>query len=198
VSSRFLVLSCLCVTMATAALADDAPDYSRTGFYGALSVAAGTPTGLPEYLASQDAVFENSRSDAAIGVQTRVGARMFSFLALEAQVEYLPGFDVKGDNDVNLIDGNLLVAALNARGYFLAWHDTGRFEPFVSLGIGLMQNWPGSLEDALTFATRMGGGFDGYFTEHLALTTEVQYVAPGGQNEEWDYVSLTVGLMYKF
>lgn len=198
VSSRVVLFICSFLTVASAAVAEDEPDYSRSGFYGAVSLAAGTSTGLADFLEPSLPAGEKGRTDAAIGVNARVGMRVLRYLAVEGQVEYLPGFDVKISNDEKVLDGDLLVGAVNTKGYFLAWHETGRFEPFLSVGFGFMQNWAGDLGEATSFAARAGGGFDGYFTEHLACTVEVQYVIPTDANTEWDYVSLTAGLMYKF
>jgi hypothetical protein len=39
---------------------------------------------------------------------------------------------------------------------------------------------------------------DAYLTEWLAFTLDVQYILPTGDLEEWDYVSVDVGLMYRF
>lgn len=198
VSSRILLLCVLFLIAAPTALADDEPDYSRFGPYGTLSLAAGTSTGLDEFLQPALPDTENARTDAAVGVSARAGLRLFSFLALEGQAEYLPGFNVKVSNDQVILDGELVVVTFNAKGYFLAWHDTGRFEPFVLVGVGWMRNWADGLGTFDSFASRFGAGFDGYITEHIAVTVDVTYVPPAAENEEWDYVSLNAGLMFKF
>lgn len=44
----------------------------------------------------------------------------------------------------------------------------------------------------------MGGGVDVFVTDHLALSTDVAYVIPGGDVADTDFLSLGIGLLYLF
>jgi hypothetical protein len=63
-------------------------------------------------------------------------------------------------------------------------------------------NWPGieSSERETDFAMRFGGGLDIYSfgTDTVVITAGADYVLPFGDVEDFDYVSINVGVLYRF
>jgi hypothetical protein len=48
------------------------------------------------------------------------------------------------------------------------------------------------------FAMRFGGGIDLYATKHIVVSAESSYVLPFEGLEDFDYVSIGLGLEYRF
>lgn len=48
------------------------------------------------------------------------------------------------------------------------------------------------------FAMRFGGGLEVYATEHVAVGLGFDYVLPFGDAEDFDYMAITWGLLYRF
>ena len=88
----------------------------------------------------------------------------------------------------------------NVKGYLL----TGRVQPFLLAGVGLMQveakDTVGvglSIEEE-DFAARFGGGVDFYINPNIAVVIDVGYVLPTGDLDGLDYVSFSGGFQYRF
>ncbi len=220
-----------------------------------------------------DAVLSIKVDDgAAWGINGRLGFRCHPRAALEGHFEWIgEDFDYSFDtvglersdplNPLNgktemhwrhvTVESNIWTAGANAR-FFLM---TGRVQPYVLGGIGLMKleetarrydvattsptatescprniafpvlgatpggdagtdpngllpsrncsyNTP-SLRDSRPFddvdlAARLGGGVEVYLTDRLSLNVEGVYVRPSGQVEDYDYVSFSAGVLYRF
>ncbi len=95
-----------------------------------------------------------------------------------------------------------IVATLNGRAYLA----TGRWQPYLSFGSGLMyievrDTAPGAKDvQDVGFALRVGGGIEYYITEQLVLNLGASYVIPiSGRAQEYDYVSIEpFGLTWRF
>jgi opacity protein-like surface antigen len=200
----------LCMPAVTAA----AQEHGRPGPYAGVEAATGTATRFrKEYESASGA--DGGRVDTSVGVGGRVGYRLNARLAVEAQFEWLPGFDyVKNvseapgtssqratrSRDEKLFDADLWLVTANAKLYGLT---TGRFQPYLLGGVGYARSRAdedagpqGVADDA--FAARMGIGFDAYLTRWLLVAVDVQYVRPTGDLDVFDYVHVGAGLQYRY
>ncbi len=208
------------VSSAGAALAQE--DYSRTGPYLGIEGSVGVPRQLQdsvEVLSIGPKLFgalEGLDVDPSIGIHARAGWRLHPRLAAEAHFEYLDEFNISaGDGqrafpsrsaDLGSVSSWTLTGDLNA--YLL----TGRIQPFLSAGAGVMNvdtkdrretqanqqvvlGFPG---DGTAFALRMGGGIDWYLNEYVAFSLNASYVLPTGSLDDYDYFSVGFGLRIPF
>jgi opacity protein-like surface antigen len=181
------------------------PDYARTGPY--LGVGAAFAWDDFDIRGRDD-------PDMAFGVNGWGGYRLLPFLAVELQVEYVNGFDTRMEFQ-SFIPGfgsNVVKSEMEAvifTGNLKAYLPLGRFQPFVlaGMGLGYVKRDSTVSIDALTFRSsdsdtdlvvRLGGGFDFYVLEALALQLSSSYVLPTGDFDGFDYVSLIAGLQYRF
>jgi opacity protein-like surface antigen len=171
--------------------------------------------------------------DDAFGVAGRGGYRCHPYAAAELQFDWLDNFEgsvfengVPMNDTTRNFDLELesLVFTANAKGHLL----TGRYQPFVLLGLGFMRMESKSRDEtpaarALTavcppdpgdptppcyagnardrrveVALRFGGGLDFYITENVAMSAEVSYLMPTGQLDDLDYYSFGIGMQYRF
>jgi opacity protein-like surface antigen len=131
-----------------------------------------------------------------------VGYRFVDFLSAEMNFEYLDGFDFSGfGGDV---EGDTISLTGNAKLFPLSRLITDRVDPFLYAGIGL--GWaeyesdfggPANLKEA-EFIARFGLGVDLYLLESVAFQASSSYVLPTGDLEDLSYVSVVVGLQYRF
>ncbi|MBW2716671.1 MAG: porin family protein [Deltaproteobacteria bacterium] len=182
------------------------PDYAETGPY----LGAGAAFAWENF-----EIRGRSDPDMAFGVNGWGGYRLHRFLAVELQVEYLNGFDTRREfqsflpgfgNNVAKSDMEAVIFTGNLKAYL----PLGRFQPFVLAGMGLgyfkldstvsISAFPTfrSSDSDTDLAVRLGGGFDFYLLETLALQLSSSYVLPTGDFDGFDYVSLIAGLQYRF
>jgi opacity protein-like surface antigen len=111
--------------------------------------------------------------DDGIGANGRVGLRIFSGLAVEAQYEWISPYDVSIAG-VDSFDVETHVLTANAKLLMPWW----RLQPYLLAGVGFAD---AKLEDKLglglsehetQLAARGALGFDLYLTEHIALFAE--------------------------
>jgi len=235
--ARVLALvSILVLAGASAAAADEDEDYAGEGFYVGASIAGASYTGVAEEVKQRFGAIPDNQvcmgtgqnqtcywagydvttsTDASAGVNGRVGYRVLPRLAAEVQFEWLSQaqVDVAGDFDQNnVFELNSWVVTANAKGYMIP---TGRVQPFLSAGVGMIhvnskenvmvlnqetqQLVPLDLRnDDNGFVLRMGGGVDVYFTPHVALVLDASYVLPTGGVAPFDYVAGGIGVQYRF
>jgi opacity protein-like surface antigen len=210
-SRAFLILIfAACMPLAAAAEEDD---YGNAGFYITVQLASATPTAYAEFwqeVAEKDmglGLTETGRSDTAIGFAGRLGWRATRRLAVEAELDLIPGFDYVGDDNFKAVDGDTLVATVNARGYILP---DGRFQPFFIAGLGYMQSKGKFTANETSptmrlpsingFAARFGGGFDAYIfpTRHAGMTLAIDYVVGSGSVSDLRHLAFSIGLFAKF
>ncbi len=102
-----------------------------------------------------------------------------------------------------------LVLTTNVKGHLL----TGRYQPFVLLGVGFMRMenkaydisdvfvWeraPQLRERTVNVAFRYGAGLDFYLTRNVVVSAEGSYLMPTGKLDGLDYYQFGVGLQYRF
>jgi hypothetical protein len=86
----------------------------------------------------------------------------------------------------------------NVKGFIL----TGRWQPFVLLGMGYMDlNYPGvnranDPSPGDDFAMRFGAGFDAHLSDLISIGPEVAYVLPFGDIDDLDMVTVGLGLQF--
>jgi hypothetical protein len=201
----------LLVCLPARAQDEDEPDYARTGLYTGISGSYAFPEsldheqdelqrrfGVNPYLGFPGGIhlfkLDTKRS---LGVQGKVGYRLHERIAVEGHAEWL------------VERSKFVTAAVNVKGFLT----TGRAQPFILGGVG----WytangtdyclgdvyaraicKQTLRQGDGLAVRVGGGFDIYATEHLAITIDAVYVMPQGRLQNLDYVSAGWGLMYRF
>jgi opacity protein-like surface antigen len=179
------------------ALAESAePDYSRRGVYvGGEAIVAVEMQYEGEF---REATGIDGRVDAAFGANGRIGYRLHPRIAVEAEFEWINGFDVKVEDDVKAADGEAWFASGNVKGYLLT---DRRYQPFALIGLGYYRAESelstASLSDG-DLAFRVGLGFDACISEHVAFAFDIQYVRPSGNLKDLDYISIGVGLQYRF
>jgi opacity protein-like surface antigen len=164
------------------------------------------------------------------GFNGRVGYRCHPNISAELQFEWLDDFDGNiSENGMPLNDTarkydlelESLVFTTNVKAHLL----TGRYQPFVLLGVGFMRmeskshdttpaprmRPPGCPNDVskpcfaaqasdrrVEVAARFGGGLDFYITENWVATGEVSYLMPTGKLDDLDYYTIGIGLQYRF
>ncbi len=210
-SLRPLILALvIAVLAAPAALADG---FVNPGAY----MIVGGSSGFENFSDANDADFDDT-----IGFRIRGGYRFNKIWSLEADFEFLDGFDTTVDIPQNPSLGNLAIdtgiITVNTKIYTPL---EGRFQPYALLGIGGMWatlrtdysvgtvcypgywGWYcsgayGKLDDGSAFAGRAGIGFDVYLTEGIALTFDASYVLPTGDLEDLQYTSLGWAFRFQF
>jgi len=172
----------LMAMIGTAAQAQE--DFSRPGFY----MGAGFAFGVEAW--------DGAPADMGIpvGFDLLLGMRLMPNLAVEAEIEYLTGFEPDGVP--------VEISALTTTANLKAYLPMDRFQPFALIGIGGTTYFADAgwylWEDESAFSMRFGGGADYYFTENIALGAKVSYVLMTGDLDGGDYVSFAFGAKYRF
>lgn len=167
----------------TAALAEDAADYSREG-----------PTLGFDALYAIDASSSSADFPNTGGLAVRIGFRMVPELAVGIEGEWS---DLGGRNPwsistlaklyvLELLDSNPLESVLG-----------GRLQPFVVSSIGITAGHLGhGTEPAATF--RFGAGSDYWLSSDLALTSQLVYVGNAGAATDYSSVNLRLGVTWRY
>jgi hypothetical protein len=162
-------------------------------------------------LRSEGGSTESYSVDDSFGVNGRVGYQCHPRFSVEEEVEWIHGFEADiSDSTLSdyTVDAEAWVFTTNTKGYLL----TGRYQPFVLLGAGVLRSdfekryaarsrglGPPSGTN-VDFVLRFGAGIDLYATKHVVVSAEVDYVLPFyvGDLENLDYLSFSLGLQYRF
>jgi opacity protein-like surface antigen len=158
------------------------------------------------------------------GLNARVGLRGFSWIAIEAQYEWVQDMEVKLGAPFNLPIANVRqhVITGNLRLFLPIW----RIQPYILGGIGAAYVGIDATSEAKAiasllgqpivgqsnwgFAGRLGAGFDIYITKHIALNIEGTGVLSTTSFSTSDltaqptsldkiyYFSTSAGLVYRF
>lgn len=196
---RIVILGALCAFLIPAT-ASAAGDFDRFGPYVGINAAWG-------YALFEDEVQSatgdpNASLDPSWGLNTRLGLRLFSFLALEGQYEWMDDFAISSTAGNASVNGNTFTG--NVKFYIPVW----RVQPYFLAGIGFtryrIEGGGQSIKQEL-FAGRLGGGADIYLTEKVALNAEVAALLTANDLEfngdsfsSLNYLSVSLGLMYRF
>ena len=197
---RIVILSAACAFFVPA-VATAAGDYDRFGVYVGIDAAWGYP--LFEDQIRSATMDPTASADYTWGLNARLGLRALSFLAVEAQYEWMDKFSVEALGGSADIRGNTLTG--NLKFYLPVW----RIEPYVLAGLGV--TWykldlggAGSQTQSY-FAGRLGGGADFYLTEKVAINAEVTALLTSTDLQigtdslnSLHYLSVGLGLMYRF
>jgi len=205
---------CVVILLASggAAAADDG--FSRSGAYLGLG-------GSGVFHLFEDEVDKQSggtvEAEASAGLNARVGYRLLSWLALEAQYEWVAGIDFVAKEDLSPVadKGDTLARleshALTANAKFLLpiW----RIQPYLTIGVGGTiydlddKTGLGFGKNESAFVGRVGVGGDVYITKNLlafvegsGLLSTLDVTAPTISKNISDlhYFSLQLGLQYRF
>ncbi len=199
----FMAMALVCVS----SLARAQEDYSRDGCYLGLA-------GTVAFLLSGEDLLErvtglNADVDESLGLHARVGCRG-KWGGGEVHFEWLEGFDTKldglaigtADGWALTFDGKLYpLAGLEGRLPPLA----RRFQPFATVGFGYLTL--DVFDEEWEFAGRFGGGLDIYVTRNIVINVDATYVlpvsdflcaVPNCDGDDLDYLSIGLGLLYRF
>lgn len=202
---RRLAMALLLSAFMLPSAATAAGDFDRFGFYVGLNGAFGYPLFEDQV---QDALGPTAELDYTWGLNTRAGLRLLSFLAIEAQYEWMKGFEIKTPDPLPDVDimGHTLTG--NLKFYIPVW----RVEPYLLAGFGFtnykFEPAGGSGFSDTFFAGRLGAGADIYITEHWAINAEATALLTASELQgivsnlnnlsSLHYISASVGLMYRF
>ena len=126
------------------------------------------------------------------------------------QVEWLHSFDGKvfqdGVGEIARLDVEPIAATINARGYVPIGNE--RIQPFALFGGGLVTVKtklrdtsglaPSPSDRNTEVAIRAGGGVDFYATPNIVLTLAVDYLHAFRKLKDFNYVSTSMGMQYRF
>ena len=144
----------------------------------------------------------NSNTDDSWGYGGRIGWRIIDRLAVEGQFQMLNRVEihshVPGGSDLRS-RATFMTAMGNAKAYLL----TERIQPYALAGLGygyaeLRPPGGGTKDRDDGFAAQFGAGTDFYVTDNLGVMTEVAYVLPTGDIDDYDYVALYFGVLLRF
>ena len=201
-----LVVSLVMGTTAPAFAEDEVDDYTRAGFYGGVGVIGASFRTLDDQIASQleSLGYAATEVDPALGFEVYVGYRAHPNLAVEAEFELVPEFDIDSDSPASagtLAETEVMTASVAAHLIL----PLGSWQPYATVGIGVMDaevvdtlSLGGVAQDETDLVGRFGGGLDFYFTEHIVGRASIDYYIPGDKLHQLDYVSFGAGVQYRF
>ena len=201
-TASIVLLAALAVPNARAADSE----FARSGPY----IGVGATYGINVLESAFDDVLGNNVDvDNTWGANARLGYRATSWLAVEAEYEYLDNFEVSVDN-IRLADLQAQTISANLR--FIV--PIKRFQPYLVLGAGatlfsLDDNAvPGLDVDHSSFSGRVGLGFDIYLTRSILLGIGADAVVSnaevtdeffsGDSSGSLSYVAIHAGFDYRF
>ena len=160
-------LTVLVVCLALGEARADDGGFARPGVY--IGVGASRSANLVEAFLDGTPVLEDIDVSNSWGVNTRLGYRVASWFAVEAEYEWLDPFNASLDG-VHVGTLGIQSATVNLR--FIG--PFGRFQPYLLLGAGagfFSVDTPASglMVDHSAFAGRIGLGIDVYLVENLYL-----------------------------
>ncbi len=202
-------LALLCGLATAGARADDS-EFARSGPYLAVGGTYGfnlLESAFDDVL--DDAIGGDIDVDDTWGGHARLGYRALSWLAIEAEYEYLDNFEVSIDSQraadlrAQTISGNLrLIVPIR------------RFQPYLVLGAGVTlfdldhNVVPGLEVDHSSFSGRIGIGVDVYLTRSVVFGIGADAVISAAEVEDefisddtsgsLSYVAAYAGLTYRF
>ncbi|MFP6641199.1 MAG: outer membrane beta-barrel protein [Myxococcota bacterium] len=163
----------------------------------------------------------SSDFDTSLGFMLRGGYRINPIFALEAEGNFIAGWDTHdGEPPPGPAQGNLTLDGGTATVNALAYLPLGRLQPHVLVGLGGMwaqlrttntisqdcspddywycQSVYLQLDHSGSFVMKFGGGLDYYLTRDWAVVLDASYVLPFGDLKDLRYVSLNWGVRFSF
>lgn len=178
-------------------------DYGRSGAYVGVNIVGGFYTRFEDELEDQLSAIGYVVSvdmDDGVGFGVYGGYRVHPHFAVEVEFEMLPDVDVGIDGLGDFFEIETWTLTANGKVFLL----TGRTQPYLLAGLGVMEV---DAEDTVgvgvsvtdsDFALRFGAGLEFYVTESVVGSAGIDYVLPTGDVEYLDYVSIGVGIQYRF
>jgi opacity protein-like surface antigen len=162
-------------------------EYGREGYYlGLTGIFAVENFSCSDWLDGSGCVDVGHYSGGLAGV---AGYRANERVAIELEMEWIKGFDVKGTTD----EIYTMTWMLNGKLYLM----TGRIQPFLMYGLGALRGAQEG-ESATDLAMRGGGGVDFWLDENIALGAETEYVLPISNVKGLSYISVGLAMKYRF
>jgi opacity protein-like surface antigen len=184
--------------------------YARRGWAAGLAgtfAAENFEDDVEDDVGDLDGASTSASLDDSWGISTRASYRCHRNFAAEVEVEWLDTFDAdissSGQGRVGDLEVDPIVVTLNAKGYLLP----GRIQPFLLGGVGGItaktrvrdQVEGGSDTDRDSdFAYRLGGGVDFYATKNVVVSADAEYVGTPFGDVDVEYVSVGLGVQYRF
>ena len=134
-------------------------------------------------------------AEGTAGGSVRLGLRLHRNFSLDANIEFNPNFQVTPHHDDDYDTVETIAFAPAARGIL----PFGRFEPYLSLGFGLIvidNKAPKS--ERVDGAARFGGGIDIHVTEAFGVTVGAAYMLPISHLNGFKHATVGGGLFYRF
>lgn len=179
-----------------AGTADPGGDYDRNGFY----VGGGASLAFDRFESDfEEALGSDVGVEDSFGANAQFGYRIHPRVSTEVEFEWLSGFEIS-ESGTKVAEIETWTLTGNAKGHLL----TGSVQPFVLAGLGIMNALGDDTEElglpdwTTGVALRFGGGLDVYVSERFAMNLNLDYVLPTGDVKDLDYLSLGVGLQYRF
>lgn len=198
-----LVLTLGILLLSTLASRAMAWDFDRSGIYlgvfGSYAFDMAFEDALEDTLRLLEPVEVGVKVKDSFGIQGRFGYRFIPHVAAEVQAEYLFGFDTKVGSE-KIAKYTLLAATANAKVFAM----TEDIQPYALVGAGILY---ADLDDNLGLdvsadavgpAMRAGAGIDLYLSENVVVSAETTYVLPFADVDDLDYLSIGVGVQYRF
>jgi opacity protein-like surface antigen len=202
-------LGCMAIVLLTQDDDEEEEGYDRRGIYLAVSPSYArenfSESAVVDFgdLQGDNVLNLDDLDEDTFGVMGRGGYRCHPYVSAELQFEWLDDFEgtVSQIGTPLRVDGKFesLVFTDNVKGHLL----TGRFQPFVLLGVGFMR-MEGKASDAafretnVDVAMRFGGGLDIYATKKVVVSVEASYLMPTGKLDDLDYYSIGLGMQFRF
>lgn len=204
---RLLLTVVLAACLLPAAASAD--DFSRFGPYIGVNAAYGYPLFEDQVQEVAGPVLgADTQLDDSWGLNARAGLRLLSFLAIEAQYEWMDDFQIQPSNALPNID----ITGHTLTGNLKFYIPIRRVQPYFLAGFGFTKyKFAAQGFDSYTdtfFAGRVGAGADIYLTKKWAINAEASALLTAsdleniGQNldslSSLHYISASLGLMYRF
>jgi len=172
-SPRASIALILAAVLAGPALADDPGGATAAGDYARPHVYAG----LGGHYALADFGIPGVRADDGQGLSARVGYRSHPNLGFDLNFDWVSPAALRGASGARIGEVESYVVTGNVKLYPF----TGRIQPFLSAGVGLLAIRTESRFGSRTqvpVGGRFGAGVDVYLDRHFALSVEGVYVPP--------------------
>jgi opacity protein-like surface antigen len=128
------------------------------------------------------------------GVDARVGYRLHPHLALEAQYQWAARYQITSGLGEHLNNVETHAGTGNAKVIIF----NGPFQPYVLLGVGIINASLQHGRDRTEGTLRVGGGAQLFFTEHVGLYGEITYLKPFTALNDLNAVPIAFGGVYRF
>ena len=202
-------LGCMAIVLLTQDDDDDEEGYDRRGIHLAVSPSYArenfSESAVVDFgdLQGDNALNLDTLDEDTFGVMVRGGYRCHPYVSAELQFEWLDDFEgtISQFGTSQRVKGKFesLVFTDNVKGHLL----TGRYQPFVLLGVGFMRmegkaRAVSFRETNVDVAMRFGGGLDIYATKKAVVSVEASYLMPTGKLDDLDYYSIGLGVQFRF